>query len=147
MNHKLTKAPLINCRPLWVVLFLILTAPCFFSINSSWAGGSSSSKDFRFGVLVGTWVRTDGGYVIRVSGIKPDGQVTAQYFNPRPIHVAEATASKQEAHVKLFIKLQDQGYPGSTYTLFYFAEKDALAGFYYQASMNRTFEVLFQRRQ
>lgn len=98
-------------------------------------------------MLVDTWVRTDGGYVIRVSGIKPDGQVTAQYFNPRPIHVAEATASKQEAHVKLFIKLQDQGYPGSTYTLFYFAEKDALAGFYYQASMNRTFEVLFQRRQ
>jgi hypothetical protein len=37
----------------------------------------------------------------------------------------------------------DQGYPGSTYTLYYYAEKDALAGFYYQAHLKQTFEVVF----
>jgi hypothetical protein len=47
----------------------------------------------------------------------------------------------------LFIKLQDEGYPGSIYTLYYYAEKDALAGFYYQAAMQQTFEVVFIRKK
>jgi hypothetical protein len=49
--------------------------------------------------------------------------------------------------IKLFIKLQDKGYQGSTYTLYYYAEKDALAGFYYQANMDQTFEVVFLRKK
>ncbi|RLA20580.1 MAG: hypothetical protein DRQ56_02835 [Gammaproteobacteria bacterium] len=49
--------------------------------------------------------------------------------------------------LKLFIKLQDRGYPGSTYTLYYYPEKDALAGFYYQASSGQTYEVVFLRKK
>ena len=49
--------------------------------------------------------------------------------------------------VKLFVKLQDKGYPGSTYTLYYFEEKDALAGFYFQATMGQTYEVVFTRKK
>jgi hypothetical protein len=37
-------------------------------------------------------------------------------------------------------------YPGSTYELYYYAEKDALAGFYYQAAMRQIFEVVFFRK-
>jgi hypothetical protein len=48
-----------------------------------------------------------------------------------------------EGREKAFFKLMDQGYPGSTYTLYYYAEKDALAGFYYQAHLKQTFEVVF----
>ena len=96
--------------------------------------------------LVGQWVRTDGGYVIHVREIKPDGSVDAGYFNPGEINIAEANVSEWKGLAKLFIKLQDKGYPGSTYTLYYYAEKDALAGFYYQAAIKQTFEVVFERK-
>jgi len=52
-----------------------------------------------------------------------------------------------EGLVKLFIKLQDKGYPGSTYTLYYYPEKDAMAGFYYQAAVGQTYEVVFWRKK
>jgi len=133
-------------RSLSVTLTIVCATVCLYGEKSSWADSGPPLQDVNYGVLVGTWVRTDGGYVIRVGEIKPDGQVVAEYFNPRPIYVDEAIAAKQKEHLKLFIKLQDRGYPGSTYTLYYFAEKDALAGFYYQASMDKTFEVIFLRK-
>ena len=109
--------------------------------------GKALVKQADFSVLVGEWTRTDGGYVIRVRGINPDGSVEAGYFNPKEINIAEAKVSEWKGMSKLFIKLQDEGYPGSTYTLYYYAEKDALAGFYYQAAMQQTFEVIFVRKK
>jgi hypothetical protein len=100
-----------------------------------------------FNLIIGEWIRPDGGYIIRVRDIKPDGSVDAGYFNPREINVSEANVSMWKGLVKLFIKLQDKGYPGSTYTLYYYAEKDALAGFYYQAAMGQTFRVVFLRKK
>lgn len=105
---------------------------------------SADKPDFK--VLIGDWIRQDGGYVIRVEKIKPDGSVDAGYYNPKKINVAEAKVSLWKGYVKLFIKLQDRGYPGSTYTLYYYAEKNALAGFYYQAKLGQTFEVVFIRK-
>ncbi len=114
--------------------------------NAAGAEGISSQR-LNFELLKGEWLRTDGGYLIRVSDIKTNGQVKAEYFNPKPIHVAEATVSTQKDLMKLFIKLQDKGYQGSTYKLYYYAEKDALVGFYYQAAMDKTFEVIFLRKK
>jgi len=111
------------------------------------ASDSSSAGNPDLGVLVGSWQRTDGSYSIRVSDIKTDGQVKAEYFNPKPIHVAEATVSTQKDLMKLFIRFQDKGYEGSAYTLYCYAEKDALLGFYYQAAMDKTFEVIFLRKK
>ena len=105
-----------------------------------------ASEQLDFSLLVGEWIRPDGGYVINVRKIKADGSVDAGYFNPNMINVAEASVSEWKGLVKLFIKLDDTGYPGSTYTLFYYAEKDALAGFYYQAVIKQTFEVVFMRK-
>jgi len=34
-----------------------------------------------------------------------------------------------------------------TYTLFYYHEKDALAGVYYQAAVGRTYDVVFVRKK
>ncbi len=141
------KLHLLRCRWLVVTLIFVLIGAYFYNEGSAWAGDSSSPGNPNIGVLVGTWARTDGGYVIRVGDIKANGLVAAEYFNPRQIHVAEATASMQKKLVKLFIKLQDKGYQGSTYTLYYFAEKDALVGFYYQAAMDKTFEVIFLRKK
>jgi hypothetical protein len=128
-----------------VSLIVILAGLNLFGMDSSHAGDSPSNKNPDFEVLAGSWTRTDGGYVIEVESIKEDGQVVAKYLNPSPIHVAEANASVEKQLVKLFIKLQDTGYPGSTYTLYYYAEKDALVGFYYQAVSAQTFEVIFLR--
>ena len=97
--------------------------------------------------FIGHWVRTDGGYVINVREVKPDGSVDAGYFNPKEINVSEANVSVWKGFNKLFIKLEDKGYPGSTYTLYYYAEKDQLAGFYYQAVVKETFDVLFIRKK
>ena len=97
--------------------------------------------------FIGRWVRPDGGYVIHVREIQPDGSVDAGYFNPKEINISEANVSVWKGFNKLFVKLEDKGYPGSTYTLYYYAEKDQLVGFYYQAAVKETFEVLFVRKK
>jgi uncharacterized protein (DUF2147 family) len=104
-----------------------------------------ASADFQ--ALVGKWVRPDGGYVISVSSVDPDGQVDAGYFNPRPINVSRAEASVEGKAVKLFIELQAAGYPGSTYDLIYDPGNDALVGIYFQAAMQQHFEVVFVRTE
>ena len=67
--------------------------------------------------LVGRWVRTDGGYIIEIRNVATDGKMNAGYFNPRPIHVSVAEASQTNSGTRVFIELQDAGYPGATYTL------------------------------
>ena len=119
---------------------IILCAICLGAVRTN-----SLAEKLEFVVLIGEWVRPDGGYKIQIRDIKFDGSTDVGYYNPDRINVAEAKVSLWKGMVKLFIKLQDKGYPGSTYTLYYFAEKDALAGFYYQAEMRQTFEVVFIR--
>ena len=97
-------------------------------------------------VLAGDWQRTDGSYLVKVSNVQSDGKAMVEYFNPKPIHVEQSAISTQKDLIKLFIRLQDTGYEGSTYTLYYYAEKDALAGFYYHATMDRTYKVIFMRK-
>ena len=145
---KVTKR--IRCRvePFGLLLLLVLV----FSYNASrpaCAGeGESTEHASRtdYTIIGGEWLRTDGNYIIRARDTHDDGQVTVEYFNPNPIHVAHAKISTQQGLIKLFIKFQDKGYEGSTYTLYYYAEKDALVGFYHQAVMERTFEVIFLRK-
>jgi hypothetical protein len=99
-----------------------------------------------FDRLIGSWVRPDGGYVIEISKIYPDGKVDAAYFNPRPIHVSRSNVSEKDGIIELFIELQGKGYPGSTYTLKYNPEYDAMVGIYFQAVIQQPFDVVFQRK-
>jgi len=122
------------------VLFLLLS----MVFSNTIAQSQTKSEEYK--TLLGNWRRTDGNYTLSVRDVKTDGTVDAGYFNPGKINVAEANVSMQEERVKLFVKLQDKGYPGSTYTLYYSAEKDAFAGFYYQAKIKQTFEVVFIRK-
>jgi hypothetical protein len=46
---------------------------------------------------------------------------------------------------KVMVELQDTGYPGCRYTLMYDRAQDALRGTYYQAAMQETFDVTFER--
>ena len=108
---------------------------------------AASAEKADFKVIIGEWVRPDGGYTFRIRDVNPDCSVDAGYFNPGKINIAEANVSFWKGFVKLFIKLQDKGYPGSTYTRYYYPEKDALAGFYYQAAIGQTYEVVFWEKR
>jgi hypothetical protein len=95
--------------------------------------------------LRGRWLRPDGGYVLEISNVMTDGELEAGYFNPRPINVSTARATREGDQTKVFIELRDVNYPGSTYTLTYVPQNDQLSGIYYQALLKQSFEVVFIR--
>lgn len=125
-----------------ILLTTLLTFAALFPASKT--AVSSIKPDFK--VIEGEWVRPDGGYIVHVWDVKSDGSVNVGYFNPNKINISKARVSLWKGLVKLFIKLQDKGYPGSTYTLYYYTEKDVLAGFYYQAAIGQTYEVVFIRK-
>jgi hypothetical protein len=97
--------------------------------------------------LVGRWIRPDGGYVLEIKGLAGEAQIEASYYNPNPIHVSRAEVSDLGSTTKVFVELNDINYPGSTYTLTYDARQDQLAGVYFQAALQQTFDVVFVRAQ
>ena len=98
-----------------------------------------------FGKLEGRWRRNDGGYILEIKKIRPDGAMEAAYFNPRPINVSKAQASRDASTLRVFVELRAPNYPGSTYTLTYDPKRDELYGVYYQAVEGRNFDVVFVR--
>jgi hypothetical protein len=98
-----------------------------------------------FAPLKGRWMRPDGGYVIDIKAIDANGKMVAAYFNPRPINVSRAEASRERAAIKVFVELRDVNYPGATYTLTYDPEGDQLKGVYYQPALQQSFAVFFVR--
>ena len=109
--------------------------------------GPSSAAPQAYGALVGEWTRPDGGYVLSVSQVAPDGRATVGYYNPRSIRVSRAEARREGNLVGLFVELNDVNYPGSTYTLGYDAATDQLKGIYFQAVERTQYEVVFVRRR
>src|SRR6516164_3914182 len=57
-----------------------------------------------FDKLVGRWLRPDGGYVLQIKSVAPNGLMEAAYFNPNPIHVARAAALRDGAGMKVFVE-------------------------------------------
>ena len=98
-----------------------------------------------FEKLTGLWQRPDGGYLIEIRSVGPDGEMDASYFNPRSINVAKAEANQDGATINVFIELRDRNYPGSKYHLQYDSVFDRLTGTYYQAVQKETYEVEFVR--
>ncbi|BBO74846.1 hypothetical protein DSCW_22630 [Desulfosarcina widdelii] len=117
---------------------------CVFLLIGAVCASLSFADDFR--PLKGQWQRTDGGYVIDIRSVAPDGRMDAAYYNPRTVNVHRAQASTVKGYLKTEIELRDSGYPGSTYTLLYQPDKDALMGIYYQAAYGQTYEVVFIRK-
>ena len=98
-----------------------------------------------FLALTGRWFRTDGSYVIEIRSVDPGGRMQAAYYNPNPINVSAAQASRSGAAVTVFIELRAPGYPGSTYTLIHDPKNDQLKGIYHHAGLQQNFEVVFVR--
>lgn len=105
----------------------------------------SGARDSAFDKLNGRWLRLDGGYVLAIKNVAAGGAMDAAYFNPNPIHVAKAAATREGARLQVFVELRAPNYPGSTYTLTYDPEQDQLRGDYFQAVERQTFKVSFVR--
>jgi hypothetical protein len=98
-----------------------------------------------FGVLVGRWVRPDGGYVISIKAVDAGGRLDASYANPSQLPFYTAEATRAGSVLKLFFELRAGGYNGSTYTLAYDPANDQIKGVYYQAVAKQRFDVVFVR--
>jgi hypothetical protein len=96
--------------------------------------------------LTGKWLRPDGGYVIEILNVHDEGTLEAAYFNPNPINIARAEWKEEDNRLKIFIKFDDVNYPGSTYTLDYFPDRDLLIGAYFQAVQQQSYYVEFIRQ-
>jgi hypothetical protein len=95
--------------------------------------------------ILGRWLRPDGGYVLELRQVRPDGRAEAAYFNPNPIHVARAEVKPDGAKAVVLVELRDINYPGCIYRLTYDPAADQLRGDYFQAALEQTFEVIFVR--
>jgi hypothetical protein len=111
------------------------------------APAAAAAEPADFAPLVGNWVRPDGGYVLSVASVAPDGRASLSYFNPRPIRVGRAEARRDAEGLSLFVEFDAADYPGSTYTLRYDAASDELRGVYYQAVQQATYDVAFARQR
>ena len=100
-----------------------------------------------FHVLLGPWIRPDGGYVITIKGVDADGNLDAAYANPSPLPFQRANASLDGETISVFLELTAGGYNGSTYTLTYDPKEDLLEGIYYQAVAKQRYDVYFERQK
>ena len=125
--------------PIYLLITLGLVVLGYFVIRE-WPSDQNPSQ-----LLKGRWLRPDGDYVLEIQNIKPDGDMEAAYFNPRPIHVAIAKMSQSGSATKVFVELRDTGYPGSAYNLVYDPGSDQLKGIYSQAALHQDFDVYFVR--
>ena len=132
-----------SCVIVFVALAGLLVSSTATAGNEK--GSASKVAQAELNRIAGKWLRPDGGYVLELSDVKPDGKLRAAYFNPRPINVAKAEWRNMAGRIQVFIELRDVNYPGSTYTLIYDSEKDIFEGYYFQAVMKQTFEVVFER--
>ncbi len=134
----------------WIVIAAVIAvaaAAALWWFRSDHRGGVSTLKSPKSAQkLIGSWQRTDAGYVIDIRRVDRNGTVEAVYLNPNPIHVSQARISDDNGSLDLVIELMDVGYPGATYRLSYNAEYDALVGLYHQPTAGQDFEVAFARK-
>lgn len=95
--------------------------------------------------VIGKWVRPDGGYVLEIKDIAPDGTAMCAYLNPNPIRVSQAGVKRTGDTVMVFVELRDEGYPGCQYRLVHDQSTGQLRGVYYQAAVQETYDIYFVR--
>ena len=141
-----TSRPAIPWIATLTLLVFWLLLPSAASAESEKDGGAKRTQN-DYGRIEGKWLRPDGGYVLELSDVKSEGKLKAAYFNPRPINVGKAEWRSMDDRIQVFIELQDVNYPGSTYMLIYDPKHDRLNGYYYQAVVKGTFDVVFVRKE
>ena len=125
----------------WTVVSMKDDWKRIFSFDST-----QSPAGVYFQKLVGQWVRPDGGYVLDIKSISPDGKIEMAYLNPNPINVSKAQAKIKEGIINIFIELRDQYYPGNYYTLTFDSQNKRLVGVYHHLGLNQALDVYFIRK-
>jgi hypothetical protein len=128
-----------------ITLKVAVLAICIFAIALAKQNTPESDGFSEAQKLEGRWVREQGGYVLVLQDIKPDGSMKAFYLNPRNINVHVASWKFEDERLFLYVEMRDVNYPGSNYTLMYRPEMDVLWGSYYQAVQKQTMDVYFVR--
>jgi len=128
------------------LILLITIAACSNQPQNKQKEKSVYVSDTQLTAALGKWQRTDGGYVLEINNLKSDSTLEAAYFNPNPINVSETHWKTQRGYLYIFVKFDDEGYPGSYYSLGYYPEEDRLYGFYFQAVQQEKFDVVFERK-
>ena len=136
----------------WTVVSMKDDWKRIFAFDSKEPEASASPKtrdatvasDFQ--KLIGQWIRPDGGYILDIQSVGPDGKIEMAYLNPQPIHVSKAQAAMKSAQMNLFIELQDRNYPGNYYTLTFDSQSNRLIGVYHHLGLNQDFDVYFVRK-
>jgi len=137
---KILRSVVAACAVIFFVWLFYDTALADQKQDTEESKGFSAAKQ-----LEGRWLREDGGYVLDLQDIRPDGSLKAFYFNPRQINVHEANWKFEDERLLLYVELRDVNYPGSNYTLMYRASQDLLWGSYFQAVQKQTMDVNFVR--
>lgn len=128
--------------PTLLVVFVIISFPGSATEAADAVKSGERSKDQ---IIIGRWVRPDGGYILEFKEIGKDGVLKAAYFNPNPIHVYRAKLQDNKGQITVSVELRDVNYPGSTYNLLYDPKTDRLIGTYFQAVEGVTYEIEFMR--
>jgi len=107
--------------------------------------GNAGASALDVGPLLGTWLREDGGYQLKLAQAAGAGKLEAAYFNPSPIRVSFVSATNDGGTLKVRVELTDTGYPGCVYSLVHDRANDRLIGTYFQAALGETYEIMFTR--
>lgn len=126
-----------------IISALVVIAIGFLFVKFAYNPSPAVQMDEKYNNLIGEWVRPDGGYILVVYSVDPKGKLYAEYLNPKSINIAKAKINKNN---EIFIKFDDENYPGSTYTLEYDYELPFLKGKYYQAMLQKTYDVIFVKK-
>jgi uncharacterized protein (DUF2147 family) len=118
----------------------VLITPAATTVAPATGSVQSSSNK-----LEGKWQRTDGGYILELSGAQSNGDIRAAYFNPNPINVGRSLWQNSAGKLMVMVELQDKNYPGSVYNLEYLESQNILKGTYFQAVEKMTYDVEFTR--
>jgi uncharacterized protein (DUF2147 family) len=118
----------------------VLITPAATTVAPASGNAQSSSNK-----LEGKWQRSDGGYVLELSGAQSNGDIKASYFNPNPINVGRSLWQNNAGKLMVMVELQDKNYPGSVYNLEYVESQNRLKGTYFQAVEQMTYNVEFTR--
>ena len=127
---------------IFVIFLIIIIIPAiwFLFLNKD------SDVDMAFEKLAGSWLRSDGIYTIKISDVKENGEMTAAYFNPNPIHVEKAIWKVKDDVLQVYVEMNDKNYEGSYYKLTYNKQSKQLVGIYFQAFSKQSYQVSFNKQ-
>jgi len=129
-----------------LIVGFMISSSLYGKVKKSDAAKKSQQK-VKPQIIEGTWLRSDGGYALKLSDLEISGEMKAFYFNPKAINVSKSEWKYEDKQITIFVEFDDVNYRGSKYSLKYFPKEDKLVGTYYQAVHKVTYQIAFVRQK